>query len=261
MPLPVAIWTQNYDPLSNVWLSTTAAAIPVVLLFYLLAVKKIQAHLAAIYAFLVSIFLAALVFGMPTPMVAGAVAHGLVYAVIRIAWTLLCAVFVYELTVETGHFAIIKDSIGGVTSDRRLQPSLGLDIAASSSDATGMLADDASRRSTAARLLPTIRCRYVSTVRVIDAFPSRVADVRQTAAVFESRTTRTYGVNRERGRDAASPCQAPSRTHDAASCRHRAVHRRDSRRPAVSASPSRKPRQAGRRPFGLQILGLGLGLG
>ena len=104
MALPLAIWTQNYDPLSNAWLSTAAAAIPVVLLFYLLAVKKIQAHLAAIYAFAVSILLAALVFGMPTVMVAGAVAHGLVYAVIRIAWTLLCAVFVYEVTVETGHF-------------------------------------------------------------------------------------------------------------------------------------------------------------
>src|SRR6266852_7999812 len=121
MALPIAIWTQNYDPLSNVWLSTTAAAIPVVLLFYLLAVTKIQAHLAAVYAFAVSILLAAFVFGMPAAMVAGAVAHGLVYAVVRIAWTLLCAVFVYELTVETGHFAIIKDSVGGVTSDRRLQ--------------------------------------------------------------------------------------------------------------------------------------------
>src|SRR3989454_80142 len=121
MPFPVAIWTQNYDPLSNAWLSTTAAAIPVVLLFYLLAVKKIHAHMAAIYAFVVSILLAAFLFRMPAAMVAGAVAHGLVYAVVRIAWTLLCAVFVYEVTVETGHFAIIKDSIGGVTADRRLQ--------------------------------------------------------------------------------------------------------------------------------------------
>ncbi|HTM47390.1 MAG TPA: lactate permease LctP family transporter [Bryobacteraceae bacterium] len=121
MPLPIATWTQNYDPLSNPWLSTGAAAVPVVLLFYLLAVKKIEAHMAAIYAFVVSILMAALVFGMPTVMVAGAVAHGLVYAVVRIAWTLLCAVFVYEVTVETGHFVIIKDSIGGVTPDRRLQ--------------------------------------------------------------------------------------------------------------------------------------------
>ena len=45
----------------------------------------------------------------------------MVFAVFKIAWTLLCAVFVYEVTVETGHFEMIKDSIGGVTPDRRLQ--------------------------------------------------------------------------------------------------------------------------------------------
>jgi len=114
-------WIQNYDPLSNAVLSTVAAAIPVVLLFYLLAVKKILAHRAAVYAFLAAIVLAAAVFGMPARMVAGSVAHGLVYAVVRIVWTLLCAVFLYELTVESGHFEIIKESIGGITADRRLQ--------------------------------------------------------------------------------------------------------------------------------------------
>ena len=62
MLFPVAIWTQNHDPLSSVWLSAAVAAIPVVFLFYLLAVRKIRAHMAAVYAFLVSILLAALVF-------------------------------------------------------------------------------------------------------------------------------------------------------------------------------------------------------
>src|SRR6266481_6430617 len=114
-------WVQNYNPISNVWLSTIVAAIPVVVLFYLLAVKKTHAHRAAIYGFLASVFIAGLVFRMPWHMVAGAVASGLVFGVIRIAWTLLAAVFIYELTVETGHFAIIKDSIGGVTADQRLQ--------------------------------------------------------------------------------------------------------------------------------------------
>ncbi len=47
--------------------------------------------------------------------------HGFVYAVIRIAWTLLAAVFVYEITVESGHFETIKSSIGAITDDRRLQ--------------------------------------------------------------------------------------------------------------------------------------------
>jgi lactate permease len=121
MLFPVAIWTQNHDPLSSVWLSAAVAAIPVVFLFYLLAVRKIRAHMAAVYAFLVSILLAALVFKMPAAMLAGSVAHGLVYGLLQIAWALLCAVFVYEVTVETGHFGTIKDSIGGVTPDQRLQ--------------------------------------------------------------------------------------------------------------------------------------------
>ena len=115
------MWTQNYDPFANVWLSTIAAAVPVCTLFYLLAVRKIHAHRAAVYAFLVAIAVALAVFRMPWSIAAGAVSLGLVYAVVRIAWTLLAAVFVYEITVETGHFEVIKRSIGDLTTDRRLQ--------------------------------------------------------------------------------------------------------------------------------------------
>ena len=114
-------WPQNYNPISNVWLSTIVAAVPVAVLFYLLAVKKMHAHRAALYGFAASVLIAGLVFRMPWTMVGGAVASGLLFGVIRIAWTLLAAVFVYELTVETGHFECIKESIGGLTPDRRLQ--------------------------------------------------------------------------------------------------------------------------------------------
>jgi lactate permease len=114
-------WTQNYDPFSNAWLSTAAAAAPVLLLFYLLAVRRTPAHKAAVYAFGAGVIVAIAVFRMPAHMVAGAVAGGLFFGVFKIAWTLLGAVFVYEITVESGHFEIIKDSIGGLTPDRRLQ--------------------------------------------------------------------------------------------------------------------------------------------
>jgi lactate permease len=114
-------WTQNYNPLGSTVLSTLIAATPVALLLYLLAVRKAIAYRAAIYAFAVAIALAVFVFGMPAALAAATVAHSLVYAAIRIAWTLLAAVFVYEITVETGHFEIIKQSIGGITGDRRLQ--------------------------------------------------------------------------------------------------------------------------------------------
>src|SRR6266478_583558 len=53
-------WVQNYNPISNVWLSTAVAAIPVVVLFYLLAVRKTHAHRAAIYGFLASVLIAVL---------------------------------------------------------------------------------------------------------------------------------------------------------------------------------------------------------
>jgi lactate permease len=115
------MWTQNYDPLMNAWLSTLAAATPVLLLFFLLAVRKTAAHKAAGIAFLLAVALAGFLFGMPWHMVAGAVGSALVFAVFKIAWVLLAAVFVYDITVETGHFEIIKESIGGVTPDRRLQ--------------------------------------------------------------------------------------------------------------------------------------------
>ena len=116
-----ATWTQNYDPFGNALLSTLTAAAPVTLLLLLLAVWKIVAWRAAVYSFAVAVFLAWLVFGMPGSMVVAAVAHGLVYSVIRIVWTLLAAVYVYEITVEAGHFKTIKESIGGITADRRLQ--------------------------------------------------------------------------------------------------------------------------------------------
>src|SRR5437868_3006384 len=115
------MWTQNYDPFMNSWLSTLTAATPVLLLFFLLAVRKTPAHKAAVAAFLLAVALAGLVFGMPWHMVAGAVAAGLVFGAVKIAWVLLCAVFVYDITVETGHFEVIKESIGGITPDRRLQ--------------------------------------------------------------------------------------------------------------------------------------------
>ena len=112
-------WSQNYDPLGNVYLSTLAAAIPAASLFYLLAIRRTAAWKAAIYAFVVAIVVAIAAFGMPAQMVAGAVAHGLVYGLFRIAWVVIAAVFVYELTVESGQFEVLKQSISAITADQQ----------------------------------------------------------------------------------------------------------------------------------------------
>jgi lactate permease len=115
------IWHQNFDPLNNPVLSTIAAAIPVCTLFYFLAVRRTAAWLAAVYSFAIGIAVALGIFHMPVHMAAGAVADGLVYGWLRIAWILVAAVFIYDVSVETRQFEIIKQSIGGISADRRLQ--------------------------------------------------------------------------------------------------------------------------------------------
>ena len=115
------VWYQNFDPLGNPWLSTLAAAVPVCTLFFFLAVRRAPAWRAALLAFVAAAAVALGVFRMPPQMVAGAVASGLVFGWFRIAWIVVAAVFVYEVSVESGQFAVIKQSIGDISQDRRLQ--------------------------------------------------------------------------------------------------------------------------------------------
>src|ERR1700733_9028115 len=114
-------WLQNFNPLGNTWLSTIAAAIPISTLIYFLAVRRIAAWLAAVFGFIAAVLVALIVFRMPAQMVAGAVADGLVYGWFRIAWIAVAAVYVYDISVESGQFALVKQSIGDISSDRRLQ--------------------------------------------------------------------------------------------------------------------------------------------
>jgi lactate permease len=114
-------WAQNSDPLGNVVLSTIAAAVPVITLFFFLAVRRTPAWLAAIYGFVAAVAVALLVYRMPPGMVAGAVATGMTFGWFRIAWILVATVFVYDISVESGKFELIKQSISGISTDRRLQ--------------------------------------------------------------------------------------------------------------------------------------------
>ena len=114
-------WVQNFDPLGNPVLSTLAAAIPVCVLLYFLAVRRTAAWLSAIFGFVAAVLVALAIFHMPPVMVAGAVANGLVFGWFRIAWIVVAAVFVYELSVESGKFEIVKQSVGDISGDRRLQ--------------------------------------------------------------------------------------------------------------------------------------------
>jgi lactate permease len=116
-----APWIQVYDPLGIPWLSTAAAAFPIVLLLAALAVLEWRAHVAALAGLIAALGVAILVFGMP-PAIAGATAlYGAAYGLLPIGWIIVNAVFLYNLTVETGQFEVVKTSVSRLSADRRIQ--------------------------------------------------------------------------------------------------------------------------------------------
>jgi lactate permease len=118
----LAVWTQRYEPVANnLALSALVAALPVIVLLGLLGMVRIKAHYAALAGLATAFLVALLVYGMPAPMATAALANGALFGLFPIGWIVLTAMFVYDLTVETGQFELVKDSIAGMASDRRIQ--------------------------------------------------------------------------------------------------------------------------------------------
>jgi lactate permease len=115
------MWNQVYNPLGSAALSTIAAAIPVVTLLILIASGKVKAHIAAIIAVILTNLIAIFIFTMPPGMSIRASVLGIVSGFFPIGWIVLNVIFLYQLTVATGQFDLLKRAVGGVTEDRRLQ--------------------------------------------------------------------------------------------------------------------------------------------
>jgi lactate permease len=114
-------WNQIYDPLGHWWLSTMVAALPVLVLLGLLAGFKVRAHLCAIAGAATAILCAILAFHMPAQMAVNSFLYGCAYGLLKIVWIVIAAVFLYDISVETGQFEIMKQSVAAITPDRRLQ--------------------------------------------------------------------------------------------------------------------------------------------
>jgi lactate permease len=117
----IVMWNQVYDPFNSKALSTLAAALPVVTLLVLIASNKVKAHIAAIVALIVANCVAIFFFTMPAGMSLRATVLGAVTGFFPIGWIVLNVIFLYRLTVEKGAFETLQNTIGGVTTDRRLQ--------------------------------------------------------------------------------------------------------------------------------------------
>src|SRR3954447_7937402 len=119
---PTSPWQQNYDPAHNWVISTLLAALPVVVLLGTLAFLHMEAHYAAILGLLTALLVAIGIFHMPIKMAAttalfGARGNGL----FPIGWIILNVIFMYQLTLKTGRFKVLQESMTGITQDTRLQ--------------------------------------------------------------------------------------------------------------------------------------------
>jgi len=114
-------WSQVYDPLGNPALSTLLAALPIVVLLGGLGVFRIKAHYAALLGIATSLVVATLVFGMPARMALSTATYGAAYGLFPIGWIVINVIFLYQLTNERGLFDVLRQSITGLTQDRRLQ--------------------------------------------------------------------------------------------------------------------------------------------
>ena len=114
-------WQQLYDPFNNQLLSTAISALPVLTLFFVLVALKKRVWISALSGLLVAVCLALLVFKMPAELVVTAAGHGVIFGLLRIGWIVVGSIFLYNVASETGQFQVMKDSIAGLSSDKRLQ--------------------------------------------------------------------------------------------------------------------------------------------
>ena len=116
------MWQHNYEPVGgSLGLSAPVAAIPLVVLFLMLGVWRKPAWQSALAALGSALVVSLTVYGMPVQLAVISAVYGAAFGLFPIAWIVFSSIMLYRLAVDTGKFEIIKDSVGSLTDDRRLQ--------------------------------------------------------------------------------------------------------------------------------------------
>jgi lactate permease len=118
---PATPWAQGYDPVGHWWISTIFAAIPIVVLLGTLAFLHMKAHYSAVLGLVTALLIAVGIFHMPVKMASITAIYGAFYGLFPIGWIILNVIFLYRMTLETGRFKILQESMTGITQDTRLQ--------------------------------------------------------------------------------------------------------------------------------------------
>ncbi|MBD0356532.1 MAG: L-lactate permease, partial [Rubrobacter sp.] len=113
---------QVYTPVADsLLLSTLVAAIPIVVLFVLLAVLRVAAQWASLASLATAFVIAVAVYGMPTSLALNSTLAGIAFGLFPIVWIVINAIWIYNLVVDTGNFDTVRDSLASLSNDRRIQ--------------------------------------------------------------------------------------------------------------------------------------------
>jgi lactate permease len=116
------VYTQDFDPVSNsLGLSSIFAVLPILVLFVLLGGIRLAAQWAALTALGVAMLVAMIVYGMPVDQTVLSASEGAAFGLFPIMWIVVTAIWLYNMTVETGHFAVLRRSFGAISNDQRIQ--------------------------------------------------------------------------------------------------------------------------------------------
>ncbi len=115
------MWSQNTNPFNSVVISAVVAGVPIIFLFFLLLSRKVAGHIATLLTLLLGLIVATVFFTMPVNLAAMSGLYGFLNGLFPIGWIVFNAVLLYNISVESGSFNVVRDSIERVTSDRRLQ--------------------------------------------------------------------------------------------------------------------------------------------
>lgn len=114
-------WKQIFDPFNHIGLSALVAVIPILFIFWALIIKKMKGYKASLFATGIAIIIAVTIYGMPVKLAMLSTLNGALYGLFPICWIVITAVFLFNITVHSGQFEIIKSFMASTTSDRRLQ--------------------------------------------------------------------------------------------------------------------------------------------
>jgi len=115
-------WQQTYTLFGQrLPASAAVATIPIVTLLLLLGVMRKPAWFASLSALGVTIVLAAAGYKMPARLILSSATYGAAFGLFPISWIVLWAIALYQVTVKTGKFHVIRASLGSLTTDLRLQ--------------------------------------------------------------------------------------------------------------------------------------------